>query len=190
MDDDWFARKILVHEPRLRGRLRRFFPSPWELDDIVQEAYARLLSLEPIQRERVRVPFAFLLTTARNLAVDRLRRQPLVSLDLLVELESLDVMSDSPGVVEDLAAREELALLQEALSSLPERCREVMVLRKIHSLSQREVALKLAISESTVEKHVSNGVRLCAAYLADRGAMKGGEAESRGKSGSIAQRRR
>lgn len=178
MHDDWFTRKVLVHEPRLRGRLRRFFSSPWELDDIVQEAYVRLLALGPLQRAQVRAPFAFLLTTARNLAVDRLRRQPLVSLDLLIELESLDVASDLPGVIEDLSAREELALLHEALASLPERCREVMVLRKVHGMPQREVALKLSVSESTVEKHVSNGVRLCAEYLADRGALDDIESEA------------
>jgi RNA polymerase sigma-70 factor (ECF subfamily) len=47
-----------------------------------------------------------------------------------------------------------------AIGELPPRCREVVTLRKIEGLSQREVARKMGITEDTVERQVSNGIRL------------------------------
>ena len=57
-------------------------------------------------------------------------------------------------------------MLQQAIAHLPDRCREVLTLRKIQGLPQREVAERLGLSESTVEKHVSAGIRRCADWFA------------------------
>ena len=51
-----------------------------------------------------------------------------------------------PGVGDLVIRRQELDLLAEAVRSLPERCRQVFLLRKIQNLSQREIALRLGIS--------------------------------------------
>ena len=96
------------------------------------------------------------------MALDRVRRARVVSLDTLAEMGSADVLDQTPSVEEALNARQELALLLNTIASLPDRCREVLTLRKLYGLSQREIAVRLAISESTVEKHVAYGVRLCA----------------------------
>jgi DNA-directed RNA polymerase specialized sigma24 family protein len=85
-----------------------------------------------------------------------------VSLDALAEMGSVDVLDQAPSAEEGLNTRQELALLMDAIASLPDRCREVLTLRKLYGLSQREIAQRLAITESTVEKHVAHGVRLCA----------------------------
>lgn len=60
---------------------------------------------------------------------------------------------------------QERSLLVRVILSLPEKCRQVVMLRKVHDMSQREIALRLGIAEHTVEKHLSYGVRLCAARL-------------------------
>jgi DNA-directed RNA polymerase specialized sigma24 family protein len=60
---------------------------------------------------------------------------------------------------------QERRLLARVIASLPEKCRQVLILRKIHGLSHKEIALRMGIAEHTVEKHVSHGVRLCAARL-------------------------
>jgi RNA polymerase sigma factor (sigma-70 family) len=158
----WLAKEILVHERALRGYLSRFFKSVADVEDVVQETYARLLGLKPLAWGAVRNWHAFLFTTARNVALDRIRRSRVVSLDALAEMGSVDVLDQAPSVDEALNARQELALLLETIASLPDRCRETLTLRKLYGLSQREIARRLAISESTVEKHVAYGVRLCA----------------------------
>ena len=85
----------------------------------------------------------------------------MVSLDPLAEMETVDVLDQVPSD-ERFNTRQELALLMDAIASLPDRCREALTLRKLYGLSQREIAQHLAITESTVEKLVAHGVRLCA----------------------------
>jgi RNA polymerase sigma factor (sigma-70 family) len=167
----WLAKEILVHERALRGYLSRFFKNVADIEDVVQETYARLLALSDPASNAVRNWHAFLFTTARNVALDRIRRSRVVSLDALAEMGSADVLDQAPGVDEALNARQELALLLETIASLPNRCRETLTLRKLYGLSQREIAQRLEIAESTVEKHVAYGVRLCAERMfAKRGA--------------------
>jgi DNA-directed RNA polymerase specialized sigma24 family protein len=61
---------------------------------------------------------------------------------------------------------------------LPDRCREVLTLRKLYGLSQREIAQRLGIAESTVEKHVAYGVHLCAERMfAKRGETRRPDAQ-------------
>jgi RNA polymerase sigma factor (sigma-70 family) len=158
----WLAREILVHERALRGYLSRFFKEVADVEDVIQETYARLLSLTESAAMAVRNWHAFLFTSARNVALDRIRKARVVSLDALAEMGSTDVFDQAPTADEALNARQEVALLLESIASLPDRCREALTLRKLYGLSQREIAERLSISESTVEKHVAYGVRLCA----------------------------
>jgi RNA polymerase sigma-70 factor (ECF subfamily) len=69
------------------------------------------------------------------------------------------------GIPESLAHAEDLQLLIAAIQSLPERCRQIITLRKIYGLSQKEVAAKLQISEHTVEAQGGIGLRKCVEYF-------------------------
>jgi RNA polymerase sigma factor (sigma-70 family) len=174
----WLAKEILVHERALRGYLSRFFKSVADVEDVVQETYARLLALNDSDAVAVRNWHAFLFASARNVALDRIRKARVVSLDTLAEMGGADVLNQAPSADEALNARQELALLLETIASLPDRCREVLTLRKLYGLSQREIARRLAITESTVEKHVAYGVRLCAERMfAKRGETRKPDAQ-------------
>lgn len=169
-DARWFAAEVLPHDAALRGWLRSRFPALGEIDDVVQEAYARLLQLrarDPLRRHAVK-PLLF--TTARNLALDELRRRQVVPMQALPEeSEAAVLIDDAPAVGEAVGRRQELALLAEAIQALPPRCRQILTLRKIYGLSQREIARQLGISEHTVEAQVGIGMHRCADYLARLG---------------------
>ena len=62
-------------------------------------------------------------------------------------------------------ARQELRLLEEAIAQLPEGCRNVLLLRKVELLSHREIADRLGIAISTVEKQHVRALRLLRAAL-------------------------
>lgn len=124
--------------------------------------------MPPLQRQAVRTLRAFLFATARNVAVEHLRQHRWVSLDALSQPGIYNVVMENghgPAPDETVNATQELNLLARVIASLPARCREVLMLRKIYGLPQKEIALRLGIAEHTVEKHINHGVRLCAARM-------------------------
>jgi RNA polymerase sigma factor (sigma-70 family) len=161
--EQWFAREILPLEPVLEGYLRRNWRDQSEVQDIRQDTYVRVY--ESALREKPFNPKHFLFQVARNLMIDRLRRKNVVFFDSFGDFEAMDAGEDLPDLERSTAARQEMSMLLVALKELPARCREVVTLRKIEGLSQREVAKKMGITEDTVERQVSKGVRLLAKSL-------------------------
>jgi RNA polymerase sigma factor (sigma-70 family) len=60
-------------------------------------------------------------------------------------------------------------MLSSAVGALPERCRQVLTLRLLYGLSQKEIATELRISEHTVKAQLAKGMRRCADYFELRG---------------------
>ena len=162
---DWMSAHVLGHEPALRIYLTRFLSNASDVADVIQDTYAKLLTLGAAERGRIASPKAYLFTTARHVVIDRLRRMPVVSLEALTELERCSVLGYGPEPCEEVGARQERALLEEAIAALPERCRQVLSLRTACGLPQKEIAKRLGMAEHTVEKHLAHGVRLCAERL-------------------------
>ena len=162
--DDWFVREILVHERALALFLQRSWPHRDELHDLRQETYARVY--EAAARSRPTAPKAFLFATARHLMTDRLRRSRVVSIEPVGDFESSNVyLIDEVSPERWMGTRQALTRMAEALDRLPDRCREVVWLRRVEELPQKGVAERLGISEKTVEKHLAKGMRLLADYL-------------------------
>ena len=109
---------------------------------------------------------ALLFTTGRNLALDELRRRQIVTFESVTEIADLPVYEDVPTAAEAAAHHQELEILTKAIQSLPDRCRQVLTLRKIYGLSQKEIAARLGIAEHTVEAQIATGMRKCAEFLA------------------------
>ena len=167
--DDWFVREVLVHERALMLYLQRCWPQRDDQHDLRQEAYARVY--EAAARARPDAPKAFLFATARHLMTDRLRRSRVVSIEPVGDFESSNVyLIDEVSPERWCGTRQALRRLVEALDRLPDRCREVVWLRRVEELSQNEVALRLGISGRTVEKHLAKGMRLIADHFYGGGA--------------------
>lgn len=168
--DTWFAREILSHEGALVRYLLRTWRNSDEVHDLRQEIYIRVY--EAGAKARPLSPKSFLFTTARNLMADRVRRTRVVSIEAVGDLESLHVPIDSISPEQRINAHQELRHLAQAFDDLPPKCREVVWMRRVEEVPQKEVANRLGISEKTVEKHVIKGVRLLANALF--GATAGG----------------
>jgi RNA polymerase sigma-70 factor (ECF subfamily) len=168
----WFAESVRPHEPALRAFLSRRFSSLPDHDDLVQETYARLLRVaDPGRLVHAR---AFLFATARNVAIDhfrRARRTPVAPIDDTAEIALLE---EAPGAAEaiDRAQRHEAMLA--ALGTLPERCREVMLLRYVDGFSAQEIAVHLGLAPATVRVHLMKGVRDCAQFFRAHGLLEAG----------------
>jgi len=163
----WLKEELLLHVPMLRAYLRGRFPSVPDVDDIVEESVVRVLRAH--EAGAVASCKGLLFSTARNLALDLVRRQRVVSFEPMTESSDSYVFTDGTDIVEAVNKKQEFEILTQAIQSLPKRCRQVMTLRTAYGLSQKQIAQKLGISENTVEKQMSTGIRRCAVYFARLG---------------------
>jgi len=163
----WFAEEVQPHESSLRSYLRAVFPSLPDIDDIVQESYARLIRAH--EGGRIGYAKAILFTTARNAAIDFFRRRKVVCIQGVADLSTLSVIEDKPDASESANKQEELQMLSAAVRDLPERCRQVLTLRLLYAISHKEIATRLGISEHTVKAQLAKGMRRCADYFEARG---------------------
>ncbi|QCB56118.1 RNA polymerase sigma factor [Sphingopyxis sp. PAMC25046] len=161
---EWLARKILPHEAELRTWLRRRPLVGLDVDDVVQESYVILAGLGSV--DHIRNPRTYLFEVAKSVVLMALRRSRVVSFSTLADIEGLEISCDAPGPESIAAGRQELSRVAALIADLPPKCREVFTLRKVHELSQREVARKMGISENTVEKHMGRAIRLLSAAIA------------------------
>ena len=162
----WLARSVMPHEPALRAWLRRA-ESPADVDDIVQETYAKLIGVADVGSIlNVR---AYLFRTARSAAVDRLRRKSVVPLDAVADIDRLQVAADAVTPEDEVAGRNELRLLAKMIDRLPDKTRRIFILSRVQGRSQKEIARETGFPESTVEKHIAKAFVLLMAAYADGG---------------------
>ena len=169
----WFAEEVQPHEPALRAYLRGRFPSLRDVDDLVQESYARILRARQIGTAKL--TRAYLFVTARNLALDALRHTNAVTIELLAEIDESSVVEARPDAAEAASCDQALEILAEAIATLPKRCREIFVLRRYRELSHREIARQLGIAENTVNAQLVIAMLRCRIYLQQRGVTSRGK---------------
>jgi len=153
----WFMHEVLPLEAILMHYLQHNWQNASDIIDLRQEVYVRLL--EAAQKEIPEHTKRFVLITARNLLIDRVRREHVVPIDAVADVDALGVAIDSPGPDREMIARDELRQLRIALDRLPPRCREAIVLGHIEGRSGQEIAARMGVSEAAVSKHLRNGIR-------------------------------
>ena len=163
---------FLSMRPGIARAVSRIVP-PHEVEDIVQETYVRLCQVA--RPEHIQHPKSYLFRTARNLALDSVKRAE----NRLGEpwSERLEEGLGNAGaevdeVLEQAASSEEFGRFCEAVRLLPVQARRVFVLKKVYGYSQREIAEELGLAQSTVEKHVALAVRRCAEYMSKFGRVR------------------
>lgn len=154
----WVVASVMPHEPAVRRWLRARLQSPEDIDDLVQEAYAKLASLSSI--DHIGRADSFFFRIVHNLLVDRIRHARVVRIEAATEMDLSSVYTEEPSPERITGARRELARVAELIDALPDRCRKIFTLRKIEGVSQREIAVRLGISESVVENEGARGLRL------------------------------
>lgn len=166
----WVGAHVMPYEPAVRRWLRRSLVSRDDVDDLVQEAYCRIASLESV--DHIVRADSYFFQTVRMLLAEQVRRSRIVRIESVTEIDSLSIYSDEPSPERITAARRELAKVQRLIEGLPDRCRRIFELRKIHGVSQREIARMLGVTESTVENDGVKGMRLIIKALKEGGGLE------------------
>lgn len=159
----WFVREVLPLEAALRGFLRNNRQSSADVADLLQDIYVRVY--EAACTELPAATKSFVFATAHNLLVDRVRREKVIPLSTVENLEALGIAAETPGPDESTIAREELRRVQSALDEIAPRSREAIILRQVEGLSGREIAARMGVAEKTAKRHLSLGVRALATIL-------------------------
>ncbi|CAM3782717.1 RNA polymerase sigma-70 factor, ECF subfamily [Ectopseudomonas alcaliphila] len=142
---------------------RKRLESQADAADLAQDAFAQWLGWR--DRNGVEQPRAFLFHIARNLLRDHWRRQQRQG-----QIEPLEVIADTaavqPSPLERLDQQQRLRQLARVLEDLPPRRREALILHRFEGLSQNQVAARMGISLSMVEKHIAAALLHCKQQLA------------------------
>jgi RNA polymerase sigma-70 factor (ECF subfamily) len=142
------------HAPALRRRIRARVNSQEEANDLVQDAFARLLGARSLSSERDHG--AFLNTIVRNLLIDRSRR--LLSRSPHIPIGPSEEIAVSPDQHQAIEVEQMRKRYSELVQSLPPRTREVFLLHRIEGHCYKEIAARLDISVRTVEWHVAQAI--------------------------------
>lgn len=152
----WVGRHILPHERQLRVWLRAAFPSV-DVDDVVQETYCRISALDRF--DHIDDPRSYFFRAARNVVLEQIRRERVVSIGAASGLAELDNAPDPAQSPEEIVAgRHMVTRIERLIDALPDRARQVFRLRKIDGMAQRDIALRLRIPETAVENDVARGL--------------------------------
>ncbi len=162
----WFRREVLPLEPMLTQYAARFCEDgQQEVSDLVHETFARLIAY-PNWRSLSNVG-GFSVSVLRNVALGNLRRRKIVSIDAVADFDQIDVADDHPDAERVMAGRDMFRQLVSTIEELPPQCRRVFTLQKVYGFSNPEIADKLSLSISTVEKHIVKGLRHCTQRLGE-----------------------
>ena len=177
----WLAAHIVPHEAALRAWLRGKSSLGFDIDDVVQETYAILAAKASI--EAIANPKTYAFQVAYSVILQQLRQSRVVPIAAMADIGTLEAVIDDPSPEQTLLARDELERVQRAIEALPRQTRTAFVLRRVEGLSQAEIAKRMNLSEHTVEKHISRGIKSLLAQFG-RGGNKAVQA-SKEKTGPI-----
>lgn len=133
--------------------------------DIMQEVFLKLWLKRAVLAE-VEHPFTWLKTVVANTASNYIRAQ--LSFELRNK-KMIDASGEKEDVEEELDARFAQALIDEAVSKLPPKRRQVFLMSRQEGLSRKEIALRLDVSEHTVKNQLVEAVKFVQDYLKNRG---------------------
>jgi len=168
--NEWLASQILPYEQFLRTTIRKWrLPEGLDLDDIVQQAYARLASLPSV--DHIRSPRSYFLQTARTLVLMHIRRARLVPIEIFADLSGLELADDSPSPETEISDREQLRLLAQAIDQLGEPGRTVFLARVREGKSHKEIGALVGLSDNAVQKLLARTMQALARKISRGGSL-------------------
>ena len=155
MSAEWgsYVLGLLSSDAQMRTCLYRLTRNREDTEELLQETYTKLLSIDRGKIHGIRHVLAFALVAAKRTGIDWLRHRKRVQIDCIDDLDARCL----PGaaLTEDLVnAYQKIERVLRKAQRLPPRCGEVYALRTVLGFSQKEIAPLLGISVHTVEQHL------------------------------------
>lgn len=153
----------------IRRIVAKYRSNPADVDELTQDVFLTAFAAE--MRTEIHEPEHLLLRIARNIAINEARKKINTTSDSIEDSSDLSVLQDerqhSPEEILD--ARQKLFIFAQALESLSPELRRAFLMRRVEGLKFKQIATRLGVSVSTVEKRVASAMLKCHAYLQERG---------------------
>lgn len=154
---------LFLSTKRNIGRLISHIVKTDDIDDIVQETFIK--TYEADLKQEIKYVRSYMLKTAKNLALNHVARWDNKYNDSLEDFTQPPVQLTSGKVEDDYESKEQFLFFCRATDQLSGSVRKCFILKKVYGLSQKEIASYLNLSESTVEKHIAQGLLKSTKYI-------------------------
>ncbi len=160
---------FIENEQVIRKIAGKYFRQAEDIEDMVQETFLKSFSAEI--KQEIHNPKAYLFQVAKNVCLSNIKKKYNKTTNSVEDFGGLEVYKDE-GLVsaeDQLDSRRKLFVLSQALASLTPEYRRVIIMRKIDGLKFRQIALRLDVSVSTVEKRMAYALLRCNEFLRQNG---------------------
>ncbi|MGL1958865.1 MAG: RNA polymerase sigma factor [Colwellia sp.] len=127
-----------------------------DIDDVCQETFLRTYK-STLQRE-ISSPKSFMFRVAKNLIISDYRKASTKLNEYVEDIDLVDSIIDPENLENDILAQERLGVMFESIASLPNKCRQVVIMRKVYGFSTKEIAKRMNIAPSTVSNYITRGM--------------------------------
>lgn len=177
------------HQLALKRFISRYLHNKQDIEDVAQEAFLRAYSAGKKADTDIKQPKSFLFRIAKNVAVSELRSKSRQITDYIEDQAASGVLQGEWTTEDEVMARQKLGIHCEAVATLPPQCRRVYLMRKVYGMPHKQIAERLGIAVSTVEKHLIKGVGLCDRYVSEKMSDQTQDLSATGKRGKGGRRR-
>tara|TARA_B110000902_G_scaffold267086_1_gene358104 strand:+ start:1673 stop:2290 length:618 start_codon:yes stop_codon:yes gene_type:complete len=154
---------VLSAFERYKSSLKYFISSyvvnSQDVDDVCQETFLRTYK-SSLEKEVLR-PKSFMLRVAKNLIVSDFRKASTQLNEYVEDIDLVDSKLELDNLENNALAQEKLGVMCEAIASLPNKCRQAIVMRKVYGLSTKDIAKRMDISTITVSNYITKGMCAC-----------------------------
>jgi len=143
----------------ISSKLRRFVSrivSPDDVEDIVQETFIK--SYEADLKQNIEYTHSYMLKTAKHLALNHIAKWDNKYKESLDEQQQVEHHMRSMALEDEVTSKERFLFFCRVTNELSPQVKKCFILKKVYGLSQKEIAAKMSLSESTVEKHIAKGL--------------------------------
>lgn len=155
-EQDAFASLMAEFRPALVRYFSRRVHASQEVEDLVHDVLVRLVrNRQFADREGAR---GYVFETANSVLVDYIRRRSTAGAQAVVAFDSEAHEGEDFGPERVIQGRQELSIATAILMELPERTRTIFILRRIEGMRFNDIAARLGISVSAVEKHMQRAI--------------------------------
>lgn len=162
-------RAFLANERAIRRIFERHFRRTEDVDELTQETFIRCFSAE--SKNEIHNPRAFLFRAAKNLALSERKKKFRSTTEYLEDSGGTEVFIDeaSASAEASLDGRRKLAMLTQAIASLPTEYRQAFLMRKVENLKIAQIAARMNVTERTAGHRVATALEMCLAHLRKAG---------------------